>query len=276
MIRARGLQMKMTFSFQARADDTSYPLLKEMYDASFRNVFFGLETASDRLMKVVDKGETVKQCIEAVRIAKQIGFHVSATFIYGLPGETWEDRMACVKLTRQLELNMVRYNNSTPYPGTRLHKIASLEKRLFVKGIYENFNSVSTFIESPFNPIPLSYVPKGNTELRIRRDILFSYLMFYLDLNKLKRMLSTQEEGVGWFSAGTKVYDLIKKLPAILLLGLQLAVKYLQLFYELILEKEINLYIDQYVLVRSAQSLVNDRISPTPELKPAKDQQENP
>jgi len=172
-----------------------------------------------------------------VKLAKQIGFHVSATFIYGLPGETHKDRMDCLKLSKELKLDMVRYNNATPYPGTELYEMAKIEKRLKIKGLYDNFISVSTFIEPPFNQIPFSYVPAGNTEKQLRNDILYSYLSFYLNLNKVKSILTNPDKGVGWLNAGESSISLNKKLPVLFLLGLNIFLKFFKLFISMGLEK---------------------------------------
>ncbi len=229
-IKKRGLHEKMTFNFQARGDNVNYELLKDLYDSGFRSIFFGLETASEELMITVKKGETVAECIEAVRMSKEIGFHVSATFIYSLPGETHSDRMDCIRLSNELDLDMVRFNNATPYPGTELYDIAVSENRLNVKGLYENFNSVSTFIENPFNKIPFTYVPEGNTANEIRMDILLSYLVFYLDFSRLKSIFASPDKGVGWFNAGEELMEFIGKIPALLLMGGLLIVKFGELF----------------------------------------------
>jgi len=237
-IKRRGFDKKMSFNFQARGDNVNYKLLNDLYSAGFRSVFFGIETASDRIMKIIKKGETVAECKEAVRMAKEIGFHVSATFIYALPGETHQDRMDCVRLSKELKLDMVRYNNSTPYPGTELYEIAKRENRLNIQGLYENFNSVSTFIENPFKRIPFSYVPPDNTEDEIRRDVLFSYFSFYLDIERLKKIFARPDQGVGWFNAGEKFLEFLKKVPALIFLGLMMVVKFGQLFYYMIIKKE--------------------------------------
>src|SRR5208283_2874626 len=92
-IKRRDFHKKMTFNFQARGDNVDRKLLGDLYDSGFRSVFFGLETSSETVMKTVKKGETVAQCVNAVKLAKEAGFHVSATFIYSLPGETHQDRM---------------------------------------------------------------------------------------------------------------------------------------------------------------------------------------
>lgn len=230
-LKRRGLDRKVSFSFQARGDNVNPTLLKDLYESGFRSVFFGLETASEEIMKTIKKGETVAQCKDAVIMAKKAGFHVSATFIYALPGETHQDRMDCVRLSTELNLDMVRFNNATPYPGTELYAIASSENRLNIKGLYENFVSVSTFIENPFKKIPFSYVPAGNTEDQIRRDILFSYFNYYIDIRKLKEIFAKPELGVGWFNAGDRFMDMMRKLPALAFLSVMMFFKLLQLFY---------------------------------------------
>jgi len=248
-IKTRGLHKKMTFNFQARADSVSYKLLVDLYDAGFRSVFFGLESSSNRILKIIKKNETVEECIEAVKMAKKAGFYVSATYMYGLPGETYEDRMGCVSMTKELGLDMVRYNNATPYPGTELYNIAKQEKRLCVDGLYKNFISVSTFIENPFRKIPFSYVPQENTEPEIRRDILFSFFSFYLNIDKLKKVFMHPDKGAGWFKVGESLREVFKKIPALIFLGLMLWFKFCQLFYYTVIKKETRISFKKIIQV---------------------------
>ena len=229
LIKEKGLHKKMKFSFQARGDNVNETILKDLHESGFQSIFFGLETSSEEIMKILKKGETVSQCIKAVKMAKKAGFHVSATFIYGLPTENHQVRMDCAELANELELDMVRFNNATPYPGTELYEIAKNEGRLNVQGLFENFNSVSTFIENPFKKIPFSYVPRNNSEEEIRNDILLSYFKFYLNFKKIKGIFAKHDEGVGWFSSGTKRFDKIKKIPALSVMSFYMAVKFLQM-----------------------------------------------
>jgi len=240
-IKKKGLDKKMSFNFQARGDNTDEDLLKSLFEAGFRSIFFGLETSSEEVMKIIKKGETVAQCVAAVKIAKKVGFHVSATFIYALPGETHQDRINCVNMSKELGLDMVRFNNATPYPGTELYEMALGEKRLNVQGMYENFNSVSTFIENPFRSIPFSYVPLNNTEAEIRRDILFSYFSFYFDFNRLKSVFARPDQGVGWFNAGERIWETVKKVPSLVVLSVMMFVKFGQLFYYSVIKKETSI-----------------------------------
>ncbi len=250
-IKKRGLHKKVSLKFQARGDNVTPRLLKDLYDAGSRSIFFGLETSSDRIMKIIKKGESVQQCIEAVRMAKNIGFHVSATFMYALPTETFQDRMNCVKLSKELGLDMVRYNNATPYPGTQLYEIAKKQNRLNIQELYENFNSVSTFIENPFKKIPFSYIPERNSEDEIRRDILFSYFSFYLDKERLKDIFTSPDKGVGWFDTGEKLKDILKKIPGLIVLAFALGTKFWQLFYYIVIKRKTAISFSHFLKIFS-------------------------
>ena len=70
-IKDCGLDKKMSFSFQARGDNVDYKILKDLYDTGFKNIFYGIETSSEDIMKSLKKGETVSECIRAVRLAKK-------------------------------------------------------------------------------------------------------------------------------------------------------------------------------------------------------------
>lgn len=236
-IKRNGFDKKLTFGCQARGDNVNYKLLKDMYDGGFRDIFFGLETASEKIMQFIKKDETIAQCAEAVKMAKSIGFNVSATFIYGFPGETHTDRMNCLKLSKELKLDIVRYNNATPYPGTELYEIAKRENRIKIIGLYENFNSVSAFIENPFNEIPFSYVPADSSEKEIRNDLLYSYFSFYLDFDKIKNIFMEPGKNTGWFNIGETAISLIKKIPALLFLGSSVFLKFYKLFLNIVITK---------------------------------------
>jgi hypothetical protein len=146
--------------------------------------------------------------------------------------------MDCVELSLALKIDMIRYNNATPYPGTELYEMAKRENRLHIQGVYENFMSVSTFIESPFKPIPFTYVPAGSTENEIRRDLLYSYFRFYFDVERMRQIFRKPEQNVGWFNAGNHLVDVLRKIPAVMLLAFFMFCKFLQLFNYCVIKRE--------------------------------------
>ena len=140
LIKNSNIYGKMTFSFQGRADDFDHRLFKELYNTGFRSIDFGIETASERIMKIINKGETVAECVNAIKSAKEIGFHVTSSFIYALPSETHQDRMDAIQLSKKLDIDIVKFNNATPFPGTELYEIAKEEGSLNIFGLYTRIN----------------------------------------------------------------------------------------------------------------------------------------
>ncbi len=195
----RSFNKKATFDCQTRADAIDEDILKLLKEAGFRLINFGLETSSERLMVLLNKKETVQQNIDAVRLAKKFGFGVSATFIFGLPTETREDRWRAYHLAKELDLDYVRFNNATPYPGTRLYEIAVAENSLYVEKDWQNLNACATLVADRQTEAHLPYVPQGIDEKTLKKDIIKANLYFSLRPNRVMRLLVKRVGPAGWF-----------------------------------------------------------------------------
>lgn len=205
-IQERGFHKKAIFDCQARGDTVDEKVLKALRDTGFRTIHFGIETASERLMKLIDKRETVQQIVEGIRLSKKLGFQVSGTFILGLPTETREERGAAYKLAKELSLDYVRFNNATPYPGTRLYEIAKKENRLNPGKEWENLNACGTLVESPFKKISLAYVPLTTTEEELNHDILKFNLFYSFRLQSVLKILKERIGPAGWLALPERWY----------------------------------------------------------------------
>ena len=176
LMRDNKFYEKTRFGCYTRGDALSEEILSYLREAGFTTIGFGMETASERLMKIINKGETVEANIKGVRLAKRFGFRVGATFIMGLPTETREERLSSYQLAKELNIDYARFNNACPYPGTKLYEIAKAENRLNVGKNWENLNTVGAFVESSILP----YVPLSCKEDELRRDILKANYSFWL------------------------------------------------------------------------------------------------
>lgn len=206
MIRERGLHKKAIFDCQARGDTIDDQILKELKDSGFRTIHFGIETASERLMEILNKKETVQQVIDGIKLAKKHGFQVSGTFILGLPTETGKERRAAYELAKELDLNYVRFNNATPYPGTKLYDIAVAEKRLNAGKDWVNLNACGTLVESPFKRCALAYVPSTVFEGDLRHDILKFNLFYSFRPISIYKVLRERVGPAGWLALPEKWY----------------------------------------------------------------------
>lgn len=80
--------LKIEWGCSARVDQVSEELLKSMKSAGCTDIFFGIESTSDRVLNLVRKRFTSKQAKDAVTISEKIGIKTHCSFILGLPGET--------------------------------------------------------------------------------------------------------------------------------------------------------------------------------------------
>ena len=59
-----------------------------------------------------------------VRKCKELGINVTAHFVIGMPGETWEEIRQTFRYAEQLDVDLVTFHIATPYPKTKLYQIA--------------------------------------------------------------------------------------------------------------------------------------------------------
>ncbi|MBU2540409.1 MAG: B12-binding domain-containing radical SAM protein [Candidatus Omnitrophica bacterium] len=119
-----------------RADRVDKELLHLMYRAGFKDIGFGLESTSPRVLRIIKKVRTnlnnednflpekrfVSKLKENVKIAKEIGLTPKVNIIMGLPGSSIKDDRETVRFVRQLELPDCSYNYLRIFQGTELSK----------------------------------------------------------------------------------------------------------------------------------------------------------
>ncbi|KDE55038.1 methyl-coenzyme M reductase glutamine C-methyltransferase [Methanoculleus sp. MH98A] len=87
-------------------------------------VFFGIESGSERVLRLMGKGATVRQVEEAVERCREHGLRVAGSFIVGYPGETERDYEATKDLIAALSLDDVFVSSAEPIPATPLADLA--------------------------------------------------------------------------------------------------------------------------------------------------------
>lgn len=80
--------LSMDWGCSARVDQVSEELLYVMKGAGCKDIFFGIESASQRVLDIVRKGFNVQQAKDAVKTAEKLGIRTHCSFIIGLPGES--------------------------------------------------------------------------------------------------------------------------------------------------------------------------------------------
>jgi anaerobic magnesium-protoporphyrin IX monomethyl ester cyclase len=113
----------MTYTIAARANqltDTTCKVLKEL---GVTQVGVGMESYSNRILMLLEKGNTASDNLNAVRNLKKYDIKLSASFICGVPGETSEDLKKTFDFIRTYNISydmykLMRYPNTPLYMGS--------------------------------------------------------------------------------------------------------------------------------------------------------------
>ncbi|MAH48160.1 hypothetical protein CMI37_20220 [Candidatus Pacearchaeota archaeon] len=223
----RGYNKKTEFIGGLRSDSVDYEILRKMKQANFTMLEFGFESGSDRLLKILDKGQIVQDNVNAILKTHEMGMKASATFIFGIPDETRAERLKTYRLAKKLPLDNIRFNVAIPYPGTRLYNIAKSEGSLKILKDWKNFN-VQYYMMG--DDIP--YVPRGVNKYTLMYDTMKSNLFFYLRPEGIISLLKSPLSGGGVISMPQKWYLSLYAIFNIVRLGSFLGKRFLVISFK--------------------------------------------
>jgi len=183
-IISKGFHKKTAFIAQTRGKEINRDIVKKLKECNFISLAFGVETGSERLMKLINKSELVQDNIRGIEMTHEAGILTDGSFIFGLPTETRDDRYKTLKLACSLPLDGARFNIAVPYPGTQLYQIAKQENRLNVTQDWQNCCN-QHYLQS--NTLP--YVPINTHPEVLIFDTILANLTFSLKPSTIYKML---------------------------------------------------------------------------------------
>ena len=119
---------KLDFTWFASAcvNQVDKPLLQAFRDAGCWAILFGAESGVQKNLNAIRKGTTPDQIRKAVKAAQEVGLRVNTPFLFGIPGETFEEGLQTIDFAIELNPDMANFHAITPFPGTYLYD--NLEK----------------------------------------------------------------------------------------------------------------------------------------------------
>jgi magnesium-protoporphyrin IX monomethyl ester (oxidative) cyclase len=113
--------INVNWSCFLRVDTGTSEIFKKMKQAGCWCVFFGIESLDQDVLDAIDKKVKVETIKNALKWAKESGIEIRANFIVGAPAETPEKFKKSLNEIIKLNVDYVKFNVMTPYPGTRLY-----------------------------------------------------------------------------------------------------------------------------------------------------------
>ena len=110
--------IQMKWMCNSRVDYVDEEMLSLMGQAGCQMISWGIESASEKVLKRARKGANPAKAEQALRWAKKAGIKNFGYFIIGLPGETEETIKQTIAFSKTLPLNVAIFHIAAPYPGT--------------------------------------------------------------------------------------------------------------------------------------------------------------
>ncbi|HKZ41952.1 MAG TPA: radical SAM protein [Candidatus Hodarchaeales archaeon] len=115
------LKPKINWRGLTRVDCLDDELLDAMKKAGCSSVLLGIESGSDRILKLLKKGTTVEEIKRATRLLDKHKLDYAVFFMGGFPQETKEDLLQTLDLMKRIHPIRINFNVFTPLPGSELY-----------------------------------------------------------------------------------------------------------------------------------------------------------
>ncbi|MBP1752038.1 MAG: Radical domain protein [Geobacteraceae bacterium] len=121
MIREK---LDMKWFCLSRVDSITCRDMELMRQSGCRKVFLGLESASNEVLRLMNKQTTVEMAEETVALFAQSGIRSAGFFMIGYPGETYASIETTFQWALTLPLDEISFTIPYPLPGTRFFEKA--------------------------------------------------------------------------------------------------------------------------------------------------------
>lgn len=116
---------KITWDCFTRVDRVDEELARKVIESGCEKISFGLESGSEKILRLIKKGISIGQIKNAFSICRKFNLrYIEATFMLGNhPLETRDDIKATMDLIMDLDPDLVAFSLTAPFPGTELNRV---------------------------------------------------------------------------------------------------------------------------------------------------------
>jgi len=174
-------RIKIFLSCNLSIESFDKELVHEMKKAGFWKIFYGIESASLKNYRLIDKQLGIKKIKKVVTMTDKLGIQVFGSFIFGFPGDTKRDLLEVIGLAKSLPLSYAKFVSLSPWPG---------------KEIFSNLKKYGKIVSH--NPADMAmnnvnFVPHNMTKSELEKILRLAYKKFYIRPGyMLKRLLQIE------------------------------------------------------------------------------------
>ena len=125
LMEERGLNKKIEFDIISHVDFVNEETITNLKKMGAVRISFGMESGSKRILAYLKNGIVTRDKIrKAVALCKRNGIGAMGSFMIGSPYETEKDIKETIDLIKELDLDEIGLNVTTPFPGTEIWEYA--------------------------------------------------------------------------------------------------------------------------------------------------------
>ncbi|MBU0777707.1 B12-binding domain-containing radical SAM protein, partial [Patescibacteria group bacterium] len=121
IIKESGLDIKFSSQISGMANVFNKEIAEELVKLGVETVNFGIETASPKLLKFLNKKQSVEDCYNAVQICHDFKLNCVINLMFGIPTQNEDDYECTLEFVKRAKPDSVSCFFYTPYPGTKLY-----------------------------------------------------------------------------------------------------------------------------------------------------------
>ena len=114
--------IKLAWSCEARVDNVDPELLELMKKAGCYLIFFGVEVGDQKRLDKFNKMIKIEQIKDVFKACRKIGIRTIAYVILAMPGDTKEDMLETIKITKEIDTDYASFNLYVPRYGSLLRE----------------------------------------------------------------------------------------------------------------------------------------------------------
>lgn len=134
--------LKFDWWCYSRVNYVNPDILAKVKKCGCKMICFGIESGSDRILKVINKGSTAQLNQQAINYCHQFGILANANMMIGMPTETLVDVQMSDRLLRQTRPDIVWASVLSPLPGTYLGDAYLRSDEFQVSSTHYNWNEL--------------------------------------------------------------------------------------------------------------------------------------
>jgi len=165
--------IKFRWDIRTRVDLLDNEILESLKSAGCTRVHLGIESGDQEILCKMNKGISVSEIVEKVKLVKKNGLESRGYFMLAYPGETYGTICRTVEFAKSLPLDWASFTVTIGLPGTDIYN-EGLKNGYFNVDYWREYTKGNILHSRPY------FMPEGMKEDDLFRLKKNAYLGFYL------------------------------------------------------------------------------------------------